>query len=363
MKCTVISDTKGFLKLKNDWEDIQKNNRDLSYYSTFEFLWEWWSIYKEDPALKLQIIIAENNNKLVGIAPLIIEERKKYMMNYKVIKFMGRGDYKDFILDYSEKNQLTILKYLFRQIEEIIDWDKIELTHIKHSSFLAKFMLRSDKFNNSFSYLSECPVINLNNKKISDYYSIMPKRTRTSRNKLKKETDYQFFCYKSLSKENDFQVFNEISETHIKQQRYLKKNDSTRISLFEDDRTFSFFEKLYCCNPNTLTFMLKNKDEIITYSTGYISNRTFYDWNIGHNPKFLKYNLTKVRMYEIIEYLTRNNLVDYFDWGAGRYPWKFEWTNESNILYQLNMWNSSGKNSKIMKQLVKIKQTLNVFNG
>ena len=46
--------------------------------------------------------------------------------------------------------------------------------------------------------------------------------------------------------------------------------------------------------------------------------------------------------------------INSFDFGSGGYPWKFEWADSFNVMYQLEMWKKTPKN-KLLETIKKIK--------
>ena len=60
--------------------------------------------------------------------------------------------------------------------------------------------------------------------------------------------------------------------------------------------------------------------------------------------------------YEMFKYAFETKKFKRFDCGTGRYPWKFEWTNDFNLLYQLNI---DKPRSKYLKKYYELKTLLN----
>jgi hypothetical protein len=349
-----------FYALKNDWERLQEQDPDITYYSTFEYNKIWWDVYKNDKVKSLFIICAYQNNKIAGIAPLIIEKVSRVLFSYKTLKFMGRGDYFNFLIERKDNNEFLLIKNILEQIVNNNDeFDRIQLTQIKHDSILAAYLMRHKEFNENFNNFVECPIFNKNNyKNYEDFKrsSICPNVNRYV-NKLGYNFKYKFIA---LVDNNDG-LTERLSQIHIKEQRFLNEenNNKTRKSLFNNKKIADFIKKIYNKNKNTITFLLESEDrDIIIYSNCYYYKRILYSWNTAYNVKYKKYCAGKVLIYEIIKYLFESNFADIYDFGAGRYPWKFEWTNYYNINYKLYMWNTKTLKGKILKFLYKIKESI-----
>jgi len=162
MEAKVITTTDEFLKLKLDWERLQEQDEDVTYYSTFEYNWLWWDVYKKDENKSLFIVVVEVNGAIAGIAPFIIEKVDRTIVSYKCLKFLGRGDYLGIIIDRSSNTKhANIIKEIFNFVElENKYYDRVTLTHIKHNSKLSAYMLKNNKYNENYNYLIECPILN-----------------------------------------------------------------------------------------------------------------------------------------------------------------------------------------------------------
>lgn len=361
MEGKLITSTEEFYSLKDDWEGLQEQDPDVTYYSTFEFNKAWWNVYKEADDKSLFIICIYHNNKVVGIAPFIIEERKKAIFSWKVLKFLGRGDYLGVIIDSKEGNELTIIKEIFKAIEKFEDkWDRIQLTHIKHNSLLCFYLLKSPQYNQYLKYLVECPCVYFNKYESFNEYEIIYslKKTRCLKNRLVKKEGLNF---KIINNKTDYDVYEFISKMHKEEQQFLvkHKNMIDRSSLFNDKYYSKFIKDIYTNNRNVLTFILEdNNGEILGYNTGYLYKRILYDWNCAYNPVAKDYSIGRILHYESIRYLFENRIADIWDFGAGRYPWKFWFTKDFIYDYQLDMWNLESEKGKKMSNVSKLKNKI-----
>ncbi|MDP4176852.1 MAG: GNAT family N-acetyltransferase [Bacillota bacterium] len=363
MVTKIITSTEEFYNLKGDWEYLQENDEDVTYYSTFEYNWVWWNVFKNDESNSLFIIALENEGKIVGIAPLYIEKVKIKFLSYRKISFIGQGDYFGVIFDKNcnVKSQ-TILREFFKVMEENNGmFDRILLTNIKHDSQLSSWILRSIRYNKYFKHLSECPILNY--KKYSNFDEYKKKFVSTSAkkfiNKLQREVGYNF---KVVS--NDvYDVYDKIVNMHKEEQNHLvvNKGRTERSSLFNTKFGDEFIRNLYKTNSKVITFVLEDKDgKLLMYDTCYLYKKVLHSWNMAYDPKFENYNLGKVINLEIVMYNYENNLFDIFDFGTGRYPWKFEWTDDFVIDYNLDVWNENTKMGKIFNKVFNItKRVLN----
>lgn len=355
----VITDQEGLLTIKEDWEKLEKQNASMTYYNSFHFNYTWWLTYGKDPNRQLFIICCCDNHRMVGIAPLMIESCKR-IIRYKVLKFMGRGDFLNFIIDPGGNNELAIIRQLFAAIEaNASQWDQMQLTHIPDQTMLLWYLLKSVNYNPSVTFLSLCPRIELAHYGSFEEYATEWVSAKASKHliKLQKEVGYRF---KVVNNKDDYNVLDAIAETHRMEQHYLntEKQRSERSSLFDDPEKMEFLTRLYDRNEHVVTFLLETNDgEMITYQTCYLFQDKLHVWNIGYNPKFRQYNLTCVRTIETLNYLMSNSVGYIFDWGAGGYPWKFEWTDKYTVNYLFTKWNPASKRAKLLRVMKFLKRS------
>lgn len=363
MQTRIITSTEEFYRLKDHWQELEQQDPDSTYYSTFEFNKTWWDVFKETKDKSLFIICVYNNGKIVGIAPLIIEKHKKNIFSWNVLKFLGWGDYLGVIINRKENSELTIIKEMFKAIENFKDkWDRIQLTHIKHNSFLAFYLLKSREYNENFKYLTECPCVYFNKYESLEKYKITyyVQRIRKLNNKLMREKNYKF---KVIHNKEGDHIYDLISGIHKKEQKFLihEKNRKERRSLFLDKDLSKFVKNIYKNNSKVFTFILEdNNEKVMCYDTCYLYKRVLHCWNSGFDTDLQKYSVGKILDYEIIKYIFKNRVADVFDFGAGRYNWKFQLTKDFIFDYKLDRWNLESKKGRILHRINELKNNMSV---
>lgn len=361
MEIQIITTAKKFLSLKEDWERLQQQDEDVTYYSTFEYNWTWWDVYKNDKNKELFIVVVESNGTVIGIAPLIIEKMNKKILSYRCLRFLGRGDYLGMIINRSSNIKYgNIIKEIFNFIEsKNKEFERITLTHIKADSRLSAYILRHEKYNKNFKYLIECPILKCKKFNSFETYEkeFVSSKDRKYSNGLQRKIGYNF---KAISNDNE-EVYEEISQLHINEQNYLVRNKGRkeRKSLYNDQFYSEFVKKLYNNNSKVITFKIEDTSgNILIYKTCYLYKRVLYSWNTAYNPKYENYQLGRIIILKIAKYVFENNIADIFDFGAGRYPWKFQWTDDFIFDYQLDMWNEKTLKGKLLKKMYDIKKKI-----
>ena len=353
MEYKIITTTEGFAKLKDDWQQIENQSSKTTIFSTFNYCFSWWKTFQNISEIKLWVIVVLNNNKIVGIAPLIIETLKiRFGAKIDIIKFLATGDYLDFLIDNSQGIKAdNIYKHIFNVFEEFNNcWDKISLTHIAHNSYLTSFLFKS-KFNKSFNPLIENPYIKLDvHDNFEDFFKAnSPAKVNQYRNRLLKKFKYKFEC--NSLQIHDCAVIHRLEKIHLN-----NKGLVNRHSMFDDKLQLQFVKSLES-QGNLEIYSLKEEqtNKTMIYNWGLLKDSVFYSVNTAYDPMFENFSVGKVMYYEIFNYAYKTKRFICFDSGTGRYPWKFEWTKDFNLLYQLNI---NKPRSKYLKKYYELKTLL-----
>lgn len=341
MEIQVLTSSEALFQLKTDWEKLENEDKSLTYYNTFHFNYSWWMSFGNDPNKQLFLLCVHDGARLAGIAPLMIETVHRAWVQYRIIKFIGRGDFLNFIIDRNSGQEQEIIDRMFREIERRKkDWDQIQLTHVAEDSALMWYLLKHDRYQRHLRYLTMCPQVHLKEfRSFQDYRDqYIPAKTYKHMTKLEKEIGYRF---KVVNHQTDIDIYDDIARIHKSEQQYLiqDKGRTERRSLFEDPRNETFLRSLFRNNPNVVTFLLETGEgRLMAYQTCYLFHNKLHLWNLGYDPVFTQVNLNYVRTIEMFKYLFEHDQPYLIDWGAGSYPWKFEWTDRFVVSFAFSMW-------------------------
>lgn len=345
MKYKIINDKKSFFDLKKTWNNLVDSDPRVTYFSSFKYCYSW-VLEKFNRSNNLFIICVIHNNNVVGIAPLQIEKTKKLFLVNKVLKFISKGDYNNFIFRHDLRLDIeNIISTFFNAINENKKlWDKIHLPLIPSNSHLSHYFLKRSFNNKNFTFLIETPYLEVKKYSSKDLLNIF-KTKRKYYNKFLNDIDYDLL----ITNNN---VINEISKIHIMQKEFMSLNGiKGRRSYYEDDKMLRFLNKLYTRNKNTLTYILKdNKNgNIIGYETGYLFKNIFHSYNIGFDPSYQKYRIGITLKRMIIEHNIEHKIWNRIDMGPGRYDWKFFLTSSFNTMYSYKEKKCSTKRIVFLK--------------
>lgn len=359
MNVEIITEMNELKKVKEKWEELEVKEIGTTIFQTYLYNLTWWDSVKELNKYKLNIIvIRDKNQNILGIAPLVVEEEKKIFLKIKTLKFMGWGDYLNFLILSKNTNVAKVVNKIFDTINNL-NVDRIMLTNIDINSKLGGVLRRNERYNKSLEFLTECPQIqffkynSLNNYKEKFNYSSL----NNLKNKLKKDYNYKLIVENNI--ENN--KFKEISEIHKNLQNFLNKEKAykDRKSLYEDPKRKSFLKNFYSETDKVLNFFIVDmNNNIIAYDTCYINDKRILSWNMGHNPKYNAYSPGRIISLEIIDwFFKQDSFQEYiFDFGCGGYSWKFQWTDDFTSVYKLEYDIQSNLNIKLLKKLQLLKK-------
>ena len=131
-----ITDVPTWEKMKDEWNQLHDQSQTRVPFLRHEFLRHWWDTCGggEWDKGKLEIVLAHDGDKLVGIAPLFFTIRKDGRRSLMFLGSFEIVDYLDVIVipEYLDPFLLQLLAYL--TTSEIPEWDEISLYNILDES-------------------------------------------------------------------------------------------------------------------------------------------------------------------------------------------------------------------------------------
>ena len=362
MKIEIITSTDEFMTLKEEWEYLEKQENETTIFQTFLYNYIWWeSVEKLNKYELCIIVVREESNKLLGIAPFIIENQKKFFFQIRTLKFMAWGDYLNILINTANKNYKKIISEIFRSIEKL-RIDRVILTNINIKSILGNYLKKHQTYNYNFSFQVECPRVYFSNYNSFEIFKskYLTSNLRNKKNKMQKEINYKFII-KMEENENNYKQIERIHK-ELKNKLNEYNNNEIRKSSFENFESQNFLEKYYKNSDNIVNFFLMKDNEIIMYDSCYFFKNILYSWIIAHVYEYNKYSPGGVMNYEIMKWgFEQNNDKLIFDFGCGGYPWKFQWTEDFTAVYKLEYIISNSIKIKIYERLKYIKRGLECF--
>ncbi|MBS2099063.1 GNAT family N-acetyltransferase [Carboxylicivirga linearis] len=340
----IIKTPDQFISLREDWKQLLEKCEEIGIYQTFEFIYQWYC--SVEPESEPRIITVSHNTKIVGIAPLCIQNKKRYkLLKYRELMFLGWGDYKSFLYDQSLPNISAIFKTFFQAIEAMSDeWDKLVLKNLRQDSYLTYFLKKTPYHANLRSY-NEAPFITKRNyQTFDDYLQVFKdKRIIANEKRLLKSDPFIFVWLEDV---NSIEL-NEVMDLHIAERNQLnaKEDDEVRTSPFVNSRRKQFHLNLLSQSERLSIAALRRKSDqkIIAYELLYTYKGILYCWNIGYDPGYANYGVLRILNKHVVRYFIESGQFEKYDYGSGAYRWKYQNTNEFCLLYRLEKFSRATK--------------------
>ena len=144
---SLITDDKIFKQLQRDWSELNNKADKGNIFTSWEWLYTWWEVYKADGKRQLYIICCyDPSEKLVGIAPLqIAYNPKKYFPCSRQVIMLGTGEtdgsavfgeYMDLIIAPGNEQAVikTVSDFLFTNKEL---WDGLKFHQLLNNSHIS----------------------------------------------------------------------------------------------------------------------------------------------------------------------------------------------------------------------------------
>jgi len=348
-----------FLGLQDEWDSFSEGCPH-NVFSTWTWLSTWWKFYGEGG--RLLILLAKDNDKIVGIAPLMYSVEKMFGLRMRKIKFIGtpQSDYSDFILSGNSEECIRLFINHLKCFPE--KWDCIELNDIPENTGTVAVL---GKISNDIKCIHPCPYVALP----KSYEAFLQGLSRNKRKNIRRG-------FKLL--ENSFEVdVVDCSGTesfeegmHWLFQFHQKKWESRGLpGVFAVSKVRSFHlavAKSFAERGWLGLFLLKLSGNPVAAVYGFRYNSKFYSYLSGYDPKYAKYSVANLLRASVMRKCINDGFVE-FDFLRGDETYKAQWNavirwnrhvtiTETGCLARAQYWLSQKywNRGKELKSLLKI---------
>jgi len=237
----VVGTYEGFLRLETEWKDLLERVGNDSVSLTFEWFNAWWKAFGSDKVPL--IMVARENNKTVGIAPLMLMKRKLRWFPIREVSFVENDNSPsaDFII--ADKHDEFIGAVIERLIEDAKIWDIISFNNIPKDSPTCSSLdkiLKKNKLRHGVRPGLRSPFIKINTSWEEYYASRTKKFRKVLRNKVNRiaraGVTYRIVKIENDNKEATSTVY-EISKNSWKARCGQSIVDSSSTKQFFDELT------------------------------------------------------------------------------------------------------------------------------
>ena len=327
IKIREINSYREFISAKESWQNLLLTS-DHTVFSTWEWLTVWWKHFGKDK--QLLILVAENDEKILGIAPLMYSISNVFGFRTAKVAFIGtpNSDYNDFIVKERPGECITLfLDHIHDSFQK--KWESIELNDVPETSPTAHFLQKREGHLQTISsrVLHECLYIHLP-KSYDELYSQLRykfrQNLRRSMHNLAKGHKVEFA---------DFSATKEVATGMEKlfdlhQKRW---NATGEPGAFADPKIqqFNLDVAQTLAARGWLSLNSLNVDGIpVASAYGFKYNSKFYYYLHGVDPAYYRYSVGNLLVSSLLKKCFEEQLTE-FDFLRGDELYKYRWTTKS----------------------------------
>lgn len=320
------------LSLRSEWGDLLERSDSNLLFLTHEWVTCWWEHFRRQRGLasrsELFVLALYRNDRLCGIAPLIIDVETILGIPFRIVRFLGYGasDYSDFILT-EDKDMLlsSLVKYLTARSSY---WDFLELRELYSMSTNLTPLQRVVDKAGLVQYMepdSICRYISVKGDWESFYKGLFNSRRQKDHRRewrnLKAAGKLDFRFLNSFSKEPGlFETMAGIQGKHPD-----ASDDRPGEFNVVEYRGFlkSFIAKAEKMGWLTIT-LLEVDGRVVAYCLGFRYNARQYLYNMSYIRQFRKLGAGKLLMMHMLEQYWPSD-IDEIDLLRGDEVYKRKW--------------------------------------
>jgi CelD/BcsL family acetyltransferase involved in cellulose biosynthesis len=310
-----------FLGLRESWHDLLRKC-DHNVFSTWEWLSVWWKHFGNNK--RLLILVAEDGNKITGIAPLMYSVHKMFGLRQGRIEFIGTrdSDYCDFILAEKAGECVELfIKYLQSIAEK---WTCIRLMDIPANAACLPYLRELSK---DLDPIHECPYISLP----ESYEKFLMNLTRNQRKNIyrtsrRAEETFKVEFIDHSTPELLYEGMQYLFDLH--QKRWKSRGFP---GIFADERARAFnldIAKLFSERRWLCIFLMRLTSKPVAAAYGFKYQSKFYEYVSGFDPAYSKYNVGNLLRAHMISTLIHDGIIE-FDFMRGAEEYKSRWNTKS----------------------------------
>ncbi len=173
-----ITNPADFVAMREDWDGLLNQAQAMNIFLTFDWLTTWWRHYGRKA--QLYILAAYEQNTLIGLAPLMVQQRRLAGFPiFRKVAFIGTGisDRLDVLLTPGKEQ--AILSAMISHLQNQ-RWDIVDLQEIPEESMTLKLLPEVGKSLSAEVQVTEqsvCPVLSLPSDP-STYFATLGKRLK-----------------------------------------------------------------------------------------------------------------------------------------------------------------------------------------
>lgn len=338
-----------FKQLALEWNQLLRASGANSIFLTWEWLYCWWNIFKNDSTKLLIVLVRDTDGVILCLAPLMIEKTNLFkVIPVTTIRFLGTGEreqdeisteYLDFIITEKANSKVIINNILNDLIEKNRDVDYLMFENISDTSLLLENIKKTQiaGVTKHVQMSGESHYIELE----KDWDAFLSKlstsqryRVRRTLKEFKKQEDFLFEI--ASNKDQLKEAFSQLTKLH--QKRWNSKGydgvfSSNYFCQFHTDLMEMLVDK-----GNLMLAKLIINDEAcaVIYNFNYDGVISFYQSGIDTNLENNRLRPGLAIHALAIEFAIKTGASRY-DFLMGGSNYKGQWTKAVKTIYRIQL--------------------------
>lgn len=311
-----------FESIRESWNTLFSQRDTKTIFLTWEWLFAWWKTHLDGKDLWL--ITVWRDNLLVGIAPLMLVNERKYGLRFRLLQSLGtpNADESDFLCENNDPEVLhAVFEYILQNSRQ---WDALLFHEQLSTTASISFIKQAVESNRLRVRLKtnihyHVPITG----SWDTYYKSLSKNMRQNidrrlrRTREEYEISFEFHRGPNVQWKH-FETIFEINKNGAFPDKYVS----------ESERAFHR-ELLNLMTPQNLieVAFLTLDGKPVAFEYGFNTNGRFEDWRTGYDQNFNKQSVGKALLYFLFQELFKQGYSD-FDFLRGEYSHKQDWQPE-----------------------------------
>lgn len=320
-----ITTTEGLAELGSVWDNLLEKNATYAPFLTHGWVNTWWQILGKQNGNRLFILVGREDNKIVGIAPLMLSRKK---LGIRRLEFMADENSSrfDFIVSPTSQDRFfeTLSDYLYGQR---YIWDECVLNYFpciskNYETIQEKFVQKGFKVGENFF---QAPYIILE-KSWEEFLSRRDKKFRANfKNNFRKVERENMICRMASADDNFDEVIKKVFEV---ERNSWKQKNGTAITSKKEMEEFYKEVVIHAWKRGRLYLGLMEKEgKPVAYDLNWAEGDAVFSLKMGFDEKYRNLGVGKV----LFGYTVKKSFEDgykYHELMGLDEDFKMDWTEE-----------------------------------
>jgi CelD/BcsL family acetyltransferase involved in cellulose biosynthesis len=318
--------------LSKHWDRLLGTRGEEVLASNFLWVSTWWAHLGRTRALR--VLIAEDDNRIVGIAPLYNETLyRKNLVPLKVCCFIGDG-LSDYGCLLAGDDRAGICALFLNHLKKSRDWHELQLHNIPDTTgdferLCAAGAQLGFRIHAEACESNRCFFIRTEGD-FADYSKSLGRNLRHDVAKRQRRLNEAGGFEVKFTQDIPFATFlDAVAAMHTERQR-----DLGRQSFFEVEKEDAFVREILSeyHQRGWLEYVaMMIDDQLAAYRLGFRYGGVVYDWNTGFDPQYNTFSVGKVLLYQWLQDLFRRPDVREFNFMRGESDFKKMFASEFRL--------------------------------